>query len=91
MHCLKEILDWRTSREYFYWRLKRRLGENDVIKTILKMEPSISYELASNYIQQWFTEDNRSTVRKISLSFLFNFKFFLGFAMDKRQSRCRMA
>ena len=84
MHCLKEILDWRTSREYFYWRLKRRLGENDVIKTILKMEPSISYELASNYIQQWFIEDNRSTVRKISLSFLFNFKFFLGFAMDKR-------
>ena len=86
-------MDWRTSREYFYWRLKRRLGENDVIKTILKMEPSIGYESASNYIQQWFTEDNRNNVRRISFFFFFcSFAHsYLGFPMDKRSSRCRVA
>jgi acetyl-CoA carboxylase/biotin carboxylase 1 len=63
-------LDWRTSREFFYWRLKRRLSENDVIKTILNVEPSINYQLASNYLQQWFNEDNHNNVRRIFFFFL---------------------
>ncbi|CAD7971753.1 unnamed protein product [Amoebophrya sp. A25] len=25
--CIREILDWRRSREFFYWRVKRRLAE----------------------------------------------------------------
>jgi len=61
----KEILNWRTSREFFYWRLKRRLGENNAIKTILTIEPSIDYELALNYIQQWFNEDKNNDARRI--------------------------
>jgi hypothetical protein len=65
----KEILNWRTSREFFYWRLKRRLGENNAIKTILTIEPSIDYELALNYIQQWFNEDKNNDVRKILFYF----------------------
>lgn len=58
-------MDWRTSREFFYWRLKRRLGENQIVKAILKIEPSINYESAMNYLQQWFNEDNNNQVRLI--------------------------
>ncbi|CAF3694749.1 unnamed protein product [Rotaria sordida] len=57
---IREILDWRTSREFFYWRLKRRLGENNAIKTILTRESSIDYQSASNYVQQWFNEDKNN-------------------------------
>jgi acetyl-CoA carboxylase/biotin carboxylase 1 len=66
-------LEWRTSREFFYWRLKRRLGENNVIKTILNVEPSIDYELASNYLQQWFNEDKNNDVRNILFFFVLKF------------------
>ncbi len=66
-------MEWRTSREFFYWRLKRRLGENNVIKTILNVEPSIDYELASNYLQQWFNEDKNNDVRNILFFFVLKF------------------
>jgi len=59
---LKEILDWRTSREFFYWRLKRRLGEDNTIKTILTSNPSLDYHKVSNYLQQWFKEDQHDDV-----------------------------
>ncbi|CAF0807590.1 unnamed protein product [Adineta steineri] len=57
---IREILDWRTSREFFYWRLKRRLHENNTIKTMVTLEPSVNYESASNYLQQWFNEDQNN-------------------------------
>jgi hypothetical protein len=67
-------LDWRTSREFFYWRLKRRLGENNAIKTILTTESSIDYQLAYNYLQQWFYEDKNNDVRRVLVYFFLGFK-----------------
>lgn len=29
---VRDILEWKSSREYFYWRVKRRLAENEVRK-----------------------------------------------------------
>ena len=31
---IQEILDWETSREFFYWRVRRRVLENDLEKRI---------------------------------------------------------
>ncbi|CAF2415917.1 unnamed protein product [Rotaria sp. Silwood2] len=56
---IREILDWRTSREFFYWRLKRRLEEDNAIKTILTANPSLDYHDGLNYLQQWFSEDKQ--------------------------------
>jgi hypothetical protein len=67
-------LDWRTSREFFYWRLKRRLGENNAIKTIITTESSIDYQLAYNYLQQWFYEDKNNDVRRVLVYFFLGFK-----------------
>ncbi|CAF4983652.1 unnamed protein product, partial [Rotaria socialis] len=57
---IREILDWRSSRQFFYWRLKRRLGENKVVKTILSLDPSMGYQSASKCVEQWFNEDKRN-------------------------------
>ncbi|CAF3453887.1 unnamed protein product [Rotaria socialis] len=57
---IREILDWRSSRQFFYWRLKRRLGENNVVKTILSLDPSMGYQSASKCVEQWFNEDKRN-------------------------------
>jgi Carboxyl transferase domain len=27
---VRDVLEWGSSREYFYWRVKRRLAENEV-------------------------------------------------------------
>lgn len=68
-NSLKDILDWRTSREYFYWRLKRRLAENEILKAILTENSVLDYEKASNYLQQWFNEDKLDDVRKTKCKF----------------------
>ena len=61
---LKDTLDWQTSREFFYWRLKRRLAENTAIKTILTTNAAMNYQTATNTLQQWFREDVDDDVRR---------------------------
>ena len=31
---VRDILDWRTAREFFYWKVKRRILEFDVEKQV---------------------------------------------------------
>ena len=31
---IREILDWRTAREFFYWKVRRRILEFDVEKKL---------------------------------------------------------
>ena len=69
---LKEILDWRTSREFFYWRLKRRLGEDQIIKTILSNLSSADYQSSLNQLEQWFNDDKQDEVKIFSFEFSIN-------------------
>lgn len=32
---VRDILEWKSSREYFYWRVKRRLAENEVGELVM--------------------------------------------------------
>ncbi|EDV27057.1 uncharacterized protein TRIADDRAFT_22916, partial [Trichoplax adhaerens] len=36
---IREILDWKTSRRYFYWRLKRLLAEHEIKQLISAANP----------------------------------------------------
>ncbi|CAF3725708.1 unnamed protein product [Adineta steineri] len=47
------------SREFFYWSLKRRLGEDNAVKTLLTADSLLDYHKALNYLQQWFNEDKK--------------------------------
>lgn len=41
---VRDILEWKTSRSYFYWRVKRRLAENGVRKMFKKADASMTYD-----------------------------------------------
>lgn len=39
---IREALEWSNARKYFYWRLRRRLAEEGVIKQLAKADSSLS-------------------------------------------------
>lgn len=39
---IREALDWQTSREYFYWRLRRRLAEESIVQQLVKADSDLS-------------------------------------------------
>lgn len=41
---VRDILEWQSSREYFYWRVKRRLAENEVRKQFKAADPSKTHD-----------------------------------------------
>ncbi|WAR55326.1 hypothetical protein PtB15_6B65 [Puccinia triticina] len=51
---IREALDWSESRRYFYWRLRRRLLEEEILKKLDKAEqilPSV-VDRASNRVER---------------------------------------
>ncbi|CBJ32783.1 Acetyl-CoA carboxylase [Ectocarpus siliculosus] len=48
---VRDILEWKTSREYFYWRVKRRLAENGVRKMFKDADPSMSFDDTTKLMQ----------------------------------------
>ncbi|KAJ6219257.1 hypothetical protein RDWZM_005069 [Blomia tropicalis] len=54
--CIAEIVPWRTSRQFFYWLLKRRLYENRVKNEIQRVILNKNDAEASSMIRRWFVE-----------------------------------
>lgn len=40
--CISDIVPWRTSRGFFYWRLRRCLFEDFFVRRILNAQKSLS-------------------------------------------------
>mmetsp|Transcript_27637 Transcript_27637/g.55649 ORF Transcript_27637/g.55649 Transcript_27637/m.55649 type:complete len:1816 (-) Transcript_27637:165-5612(-) len=47
-------VDWKTSRSFFYWRLRRRLAEFELRKQICKADVEQTPLKASATLKQWF-------------------------------------
>lgn len=54
--CILDIVPWRYSRKFFYWRLKRLILENEVKDRLLNIQPDLSVGQASSMLRRWFTE-----------------------------------
>lgn len=60
---IRKQVQWEDSRSFFYWRLKRRLIEFDVIKEVSssqknsKLEPGVKKTIVNN-IQDWMISRN---------------------------------
>jgi acetyl-CoA carboxylase/biotin carboxylase 1 len=53
------VLVWRTSRKFFYWRLRRLLVQDHVIKDIIKnSKQNINFRQALDLLKNWFEEAN---------------------------------
>jgi acetyl-CoA carboxylase/biotin carboxylase 1 len=53
---IKAQVDWKASRAYFYWRLRRRLAEFQVRKQLCKLDASLTPVSASAVVEKWFAE-----------------------------------
>ena len=49
---IREIVEWKTSREYFYWRLHRRVKELEIAR-----ELNLDRTQTNSKISQWIKED----------------------------------
>jgi acetyl-CoA carboxylase/biotin carboxylase 1 len=52
---IRDIVDWRDSRRYFYWRLKRRLYEDQIRASIQEINPELDRQGALDLIASWFS------------------------------------
>jgi acetyl-CoA carboxylase / biotin carboxylase 1 len=54
---IKQAVDWSNSREFFYWRAKRRMGEDDFIAKLQSADPAMSKDDAVAVFKQMYTGD----------------------------------
>ncbi|KAG2224710.1 hypothetical protein INT45_009025 [Circinella minor] len=55
---IRKPLEWRFSRQYFYWRVRRRLNEEYAIRKIKEAAPKMTREAMCTLLKQWFVTDN---------------------------------
>ncbi|KAK0166882.1 hypothetical protein PV327_004353 [Microctonus hyperodae] len=58
---ISEIIPWRDARRLFYWRLRRRLLEEELISEILSTQPDLDARQADAMWRRWFIEDRGTT------------------------------
>uniref|UniRef100_A0A8B9TQ39 acetyl-CoA carboxylase n=2 Tax=Anas platyrhynchos TaxID=8839 RepID=A0A8B9TQ39_ANAPL len=54
--AITDILDWKTSRTFFYWRLRRLLLEDVVKKKIHAANPELTDGQIQAMLRRWFVE-----------------------------------
>ncbi|CAG8469460.1 4231_t:CDS:2 [Paraglomus brasilianum] len=55
--CIRKSLEWRQSRRFFYWRVRRRLYEEHIFKLIHEANSSLSRDRMKIMIKTWFHDD----------------------------------
>jgi len=51
------VLEWKRSREFFYWRMRRRLLESSVKKRLVPITEAKSDGELNSMLSRWFVED----------------------------------
>ncbi|XP_008215451.1 acetyl-CoA carboxylase isoform X2 [Nasonia vitripennis] len=59
--CINEIVPWRNARRFFYWRLRRRLREDQLRRQILETQPELGERQVEAMLRRWFVEDKGAT------------------------------
>lgn len=59
--AISDIIPWRESRTLLYWRLKRLILEDELVKEILRAQSNLQFEEAQSMLQRWFLEDKGAT------------------------------
>ncbi|XP_069882456.1 acetyl-CoA carboxylase 2 isoform X1 [Dipodomys merriami] len=53
---ISDVLEWRTSRAFLYWRLRRRLLEDQVKREVLQASSELSHDHVQSMLRRWFVE-----------------------------------
>ena len=54
---IRDVVSWETSREYFHFRIKRRVVQDDLIKQFKAADDTLDYEDAINVIKSMYSGD----------------------------------
>ncbi|NXI04732.1 ACAC carboxylase, partial [Pachycephala philippinensis] len=54
--AITDVLDWKTSRTFFYWRLRRLLLEDVVKRKIHEANPELTDGQIQAMLRRWFVE-----------------------------------
>lgn len=60
-NTIHEIIPWKKARRLFYWRLRRRLIEEEIKTEILSTQPSLDVRQMEAMLRRWFIEDKGAT------------------------------
>ncbi|KMQ93420.1 acetyl- carboxylase [Lasius niger] len=60
-NTIQEIIPWKKARRLFYWRLRRRLVEEEIKNEILSTQPSLDVRQVGAMLRRWFIEDKGTT------------------------------
>lgn len=60
-NAINEIIPWKKARRLFYWRLRRRLLEEEIRSEILSTQPSLNVRQVDAMLRRWFIEDKGAT------------------------------
>ncbi|XP_076256364.1 acetyl-CoA carboxylase isoform X2 [Rhynchophorus ferrugineus] len=58
---ITDIVPWKRARNHFYWRLRRRLLQDRIIKALLEAQPEIALGQGESMLRRWFIEDKGAT------------------------------
>jgi hypothetical protein len=58
---IHDIVPWKKSRTYFYWRLRRRLLEKETVLKIIQVQQQLTHPQAEAMLRRWFVEDKGAT------------------------------
>lgn len=58
---INDIVPWRTARTLLYWRLHRRLLEEEIRSEILLTQPDLDVRQVDAMLGRWFIEDKGTT------------------------------
>lgn len=53
---IADIVEWRTSRAFFYWRLRRRLSERRVVRAVRGVDSKLTSSRCLVMLRRWFVE-----------------------------------
>merc|ERR1719261_2239121 len=54
---IKEAVSWENSREFFFWRAKRRMAEDDVVDQLRQADATLSKASATDMIETLYSGD----------------------------------
>ncbi|XP_012280846.1 acetyl-CoA carboxylase isoform X2 [Orussus abietinus] len=60
-NAIQEIIPWKKARKSLYWRLRRRLLEEEIRAEVLSTQPSLDVRQVDAMLRRWFVEDKGTT------------------------------
>jgi hypothetical protein len=54
---INDIVEWKSARSFFYWRLRRLLLEDRAKQLIRKTDADLAEGMISSMLRRWLVED----------------------------------